>query len=210
MAELQKTRTLQRFLMASILLVGFFVPTIFAQQTRQRNPTLRRSVSFPTSPTPTTSFYPVMRAPAAQRTSPAKKPGGWVDLGNGARMRVTKDNETDTIQSELSPEVLQTLRNLKEQNPKPRYQLNPTPITGAVAQPLEDPAAEREELREIGATESKISFPPEKNIRIQALDFRNTSVQDALRSLAQLIRINLMLSPGISGNVTILFSDVTL
>jgi type II secretory pathway component GspD/PulD (secretin) len=196
--------------MTSILLVGLCLPTISAQQVRQRKPALRRSVSFPTSPTPTTSFYPVMRNTAAQRTSPAQKPGGWVDLGNGARMRLAKDSAKDTSNSELSPDVLQTLRNLKEQEPKPRYQLNPTPITGAVSQPLEGPTAEREEQQEIGATESKITFPPEKNIRIQALDFRNTSVTDALRSLAQLIRINLMLSPGITGNVTILFSDVTL
>ncbi len=48
------------------------------------------------------------------------------------------------------------------------------------------------------------------NMAIRSLDFRQTDVKDALRSLASLINLNLMLANDISGDVTVLFSDVSI
>jgi type II secretory pathway component GspD/PulD (secretin) len=185
----------------------------FGQTRRQPAPNMRRSLSFPDSPAPANSFYPVIRnSQASNRNTQARKPG-WVNLGNGARMRVAQNSIRE--KSELSPDVLETLKSLQQKEPEPAYQLSPagspSPITGVMSQSLEAPEeTQNSQQEEIGALESRINFPPEKNIRLQALDFRNTPVPDALRSLAQLIQINLMLSPGVTGNVTILFSDVSI
>ena len=132
-------------------------------------------------------------------------------MGNGARIRIS--DKSLNKETSLSPDVIETLRNLQPQTPKPAYQLSnsASPITGAQPNSLMSPSENQApEQKEVGVLESKVSFPAGKNLRIQDLDFRNTPVSDALRSLAQLIEINLMLSPSISGNVTILFSDVTL
>lgn len=204
---MQKAKTLLIVGLASIFLVGIFSLPVFAQSRAQRNPGVRSAISFPANPQSANSFYPVIRQTSFPQAAQPNQPS-WVDLGNGARIRLAEKNFKD--ENQLSPDVLATLKSLKEAEPKPRYQLG-TPITGARPQTLESPRNEpRAEQQEIGVLESRITFPADKNIRIQSLDFRNTSVTDALRSLAQLIRINLMLSPAITGNVTILFSDVTL
>jgi len=203
---MQMQSSIRKQILAGIVLVGISALPAFAQHRGN----IRGAASFPNSPQAATSFYPVMRQPVAQQRYSAPKPG-WTDMGNGARIRISDRNFSPD--SGLSPEVLATLKGLQTKEPTPRYQLapQPTPITGAVPQTLVNPDEESPiEQREIGVLESKITFPPGKNIRIQDLDFRNTSVPDALRSLAQLIEINLMLSPSIQGNVTILFSDVTL
>lgn len=169
---------------------------------------MRGAVSFPASPKAANSFYPVVRGQSRGPGAQAPKPG-WTDMGNGARIRISDKNFNED--SGLSPDVIATLKSLQPPKEEPRYQLSQGPITGAVSQNLMGPDEnEAPEQREIGVLESRITFPPGKNPRIQDLDFRNTSVPDALRSLAQLIKINLMLAPNIQGNVTILFSDVTL
>lgn len=193
-----------KHLLTGIALASLSVLPISAQS---RAP-MRGAISFPASPQAATSFYPVVRQSSQPQTHSAPRPG-WTDMGNGARIRISSKNFSP--EAGLSPDVIATLKSLETQTPKPKYQLAPPPITGAVSQSLVNPDEEKPtEQREIGILESKITFPPGKNIRIQDLDFRNTSVPDALRSLAQLIEINLMLAPNIQGNVTILFSDVTL
>jgi type II secretory pathway component GspD/PulD (secretin) len=204
---MQKPRYLRNICLTGLFLVGISVFPVFSQTRAGAPARIRGAVSFPQSPRATDSFYPVVRRPVGAQTANRNQPG-WVNLGNGARMRLSEDQNG---KNSLSPEVIETLRSLSERTPQPSYQLGTAPITGATPQGLETPAEELPpEQREIGVLESRVTFPPEKNIRIQDLDFRNTSVQDALRSLAQLIEINLMMSPGVSGNVTILFSDVTL
>jgi type II secretory pathway component GspD/PulD (secretin) len=202
---MQKNKCLQKFLIAVFLLTAMFSSAVYSQTSRRTG--FRKSISFPTHPRTNGSFYPVVRKPAAQQRTTSRKPG-WINLGNGAKMRVSAEESEQ--ENRLSPEVLQTLRSLQEKEPEKSYRLSAeeSPITGARSQGLEPPSSS--EQQEIGVSESKLHFSPEKNIRIQALDFRNTSVTDALRSLAQLININLMLSPQIQGNVTILFSDVTI
>ncbi|MFZ5949347.1 MAG: secretin N-terminal domain-containing protein, partial [Candidatus Rifleibacteriota bacterium] len=202
---LHNPETLRKCCLAAILL--FSINAIPANA--QSRAAIRGAISHPAKVNPSTSFYPVVRNPQPAPMTAAARPG-WTDMGNGARIRFSEKNFAK--ESGLSPDVLETLKSLQVQTPKPAYQLAPaTPITGAVSQSLQGPDDDAPpEQREIGVLESKITFPPGKNIRIQDLDFRNTTVQDALRSLAQLIEVNLMLSPTIAGNVTILFSDVTL
>ncbi|GAB4275465.1 MAG: hypothetical protein Kow0029_16650 [Candidatus Rifleibacteriota bacterium] len=176
---------------------------------------IRGSVSFPKSPQAPNSFYPVIRnSPTLDPVAVQPRQPGWVDLGNGARIRFSEKNfSNDSKENQLSPDVIATLRSLQERNPEPCYQLaeNTSPITGAVRNDLQPPPGTApDEQKEIGLLETRLTFPKEKNIRIKALDFRNTSVPDALRGLAQLININLMLSQGITGSVNILFSDVTI
>ncbi len=184
----------------------------------------RGAISHPAAPQTSPSFYPTMRPSQARppaANSRIAKGNSWVDLGNGARIRLPESQGDNA--NKLSPDVLETIRQLKEQEPEPRYQL--APITGAMQNTLEPPAGSLtgqsatpigataqnpDSQHEIGLQGSYLSFPASKNIRISSLDFRQTEVTDALRSLAQLININLMLSQGITGQVTILFSDVTI
>ncbi|MDD3148706.1 MAG: secretin N-terminal domain-containing protein, partial [Candidatus Riflebacteria bacterium] len=181
--------------------------------------TTRGAISHPSSPTAGNSFYPTIRAPQTQslRAGGSDAAGkSWVNLGNGARMKLPDSQDADN--NKLSPEVLETIRLLKEQSPEPRYQLAaPSPVTGNVQNSLVPPAnsaspaaSEPEGQHEIGLQSTYLTFPRDKNIRISSLDFRQTDVSDALRSLAQLISINLMLSQDINGQVTILFNDVTI
>ncbi|HMM60067.1 MAG TPA: hypothetical protein PKC25_08045, partial [Candidatus Rifleibacterium sp.] len=131
---------------------------------------------------------------------------------NGARIRLP-DNQGENT-NKLSAEVLETIRQLKEQTPEARFQMDTrSPVTGAVSQSLVPPTgrAQSDETEgDIALQGSYLTFPADKNIKISSLDFRATDVPDALRSLAQLIKINLMLSQEITGQVTILFSDVTI
>ncbi|MGM0600253.1 MAG: secretin N-terminal domain-containing protein, partial [Candidatus Rifleibacteriota bacterium] len=205
---MQRNKSLQTYLVAVFLLAAMFSSAAYSQSQQSRTTGFRKSVSFPTQPQANGSFYPVVRKPAAPKRTSSRKPG-WIDLGNGAKMKVSANKSEQ--EKKLSPDVLETLKNLKQKEPEKSYQLNSeaSPVTGALTQGLEPPAGS-EQQEEIGVSESKLHFPAGKNIRIQALDFRNTPVSDALRSLAQLIDINLMLSPQIQGNVTILFSDVTI
>lgn len=205
-----KTIKLHNLLLTGLLLSTAILQPLQAQA--QRRAPVRGAVSFPNSPQAAPSFYPVMRQSESRQSQGTKTAQpGWTDMGNGMRIRFSDRNFTQ--ETGLSPDVLATLRSLQVKEPKPAYQLGPTPppITGATPQTLMNPDSESApEQREIGVLETRITFPPGKNIRIQDLDFRDTSVADALRSLSQLIEINLMLSPGIQGTVTILFSDVTL
>jgi len=173
----------------------------------------RGAISHPREPAPANSFYPIIResGPNLNNSQASAQGPGWVNLGNGARIKLSEkqgDNE-----NRLSPDVLETIRKLKEQSPEPRYQLVPpqAPITGATPNPLLAPAeAAVSAPKKDPQLESYLKLPREKNIRITSLDFRETNVTDALRSLLQLININLMFNQGISGTVTILFSDVTI
>lgn len=95
----------------------------------------------------------------------------------------------------------------------PLYQLAPatapSPITGAQPQPLSPPSGPTVGSGEADTQGSILRLPPGANIQIRQLDFRDTDLKDALRSLATLVNINLMLNAQIAGTVTILFSDVS-
>ncbi len=212
-----------------VLITGLADSPLLAQSTagwQRLRSSARGAISHPAEPQTSPSFYPTIRPsqvrPAAANSRIAKGTN-WVDLGNGARIRLPESQGDNT--NKLSPDVLETIRQLKEQEPEPRHQL--APITGAMQNGLEPPpgsatgqpangaggsatAENQTSQQEIGLQGSYLTFPASKNIRISSLDFRQTEVTDALRSLAQLININLMLSQGITGQVTILFSDVTI
>ena len=173
----------------------------------------RGAISHPREPAPANSFYPIIResGPNLNNNQGSNQGPGWVNLGNGTRIRLPE--KQDENENRLSPDVLETIRKLKEQSPEPRYQLAPpqAPITGATPNPLLAPAeAAVSAPKKDPQLESYLKLPREKNIRITSLDFREANVTDALRSLLQLININLMFNQGISGTVTILFSDVTI
>ena len=212
-------RNLKWFYLAGIgwvLLTGM-VDNVLAQNNAWQplRGSTRGAISHPSAPAAGNAFYPTIRPPAAsmpRQEGNAARSQGWVNLGNGARIKLP-DNQGENT-NKLSAEVLETIRQLKEQTPEARFQMvPPSPVTGNVPQSLVPPtgAAQSEEGdADIGLQGSYLSFPANKNIKISSLDFRGTDVSDALRSLAQLIKINLMLSQGITGQVTILFSDVTI
>ncbi len=215
------SRSLKWFYLAGfgwVLLTGMISDNVFAQNPGAWQPlrgSTRGAISHPVTPTAGSSFYPTIRPPAASmpnREGAAAKKQGWVNLGNGARIRLPENQGENT--NKLSPEVLETIRQLKEQTPEARFQMAPpSPVTGNVSQSLVPPtesAQSEEENNDIALQGSYLTFPADKNMKIQSLDFRATPVEDALRSLAQLIKINLMLSQGLTGQVTILFSDVTI
>lgn len=214
----QRKRFLRIYLLTAALLAAQKDPSLFAQNSQAwqpLRPAVRGSISHPMNPSPSNSSYSGVRSfapPAPKKNATAARSPGWVNLGNGASMNIGSKVAED--ENKLSPEVLETIRQLKESDTTPRFQLaKPSPITGAVSNSLQSPGAttrESEEQKEIGVLESYLKFPPSKNIKINSLDFRQTNVADALRSLSQLISINLMLAQGITGQVTILFSDVTI
>ena len=200
-----------------VLLTGMVSDNIFAQNNAWQplRGSTRGAISHPLAPTAGNSFYPTIRPPAAntpRQESAAARSQGWVNLGNGARIRLP-DNQGENT-NKLSAEVLETIRQLKEQTPEARFQMDTrSPVTGAVSQSLLPPTGgpqTDDSESDIALQGSYLTFPANKNIKISSLDFRATDVQDALRSLAQLIKINLMLSQEITGQVTILFSDVTI
>ncbi len=212
-------RNLKWFYLAGIgwvLLTGT-VSSVFAQNNAWQplRGSTRGAISHPLAPSAGNSFYPTIRPPAAsmpRQEGAAAKNQGWVNLGNGARIRLPENQGENT--NKLSAEVLETIRQLKEQTPEARFQMaTPSPVTGNVANSLVPPSGSGqtdESETDIALQGSYLSFPANKNIKISSLDFRGTDVSDALRSLAQLIKINLMLSQEITGQVTILFSDVTI
>jgi len=200
-----------------VLLTGMVSDNIFAQNNAWQplRGSTRGAISHPLAPSAGNSFYPTIRPPAAsmpRQEGAAAKNQGWVNLGNGARIRLPENQGENT--NKLSAEVLETIRQLKEQTPEARFQMaTPSPVTGNVANSLVPPSGSGqtdESETDIALQGSYLSFPANKNIKISSLDFRGTDVSDALRSLAQLIKINLMLSQEITGQVTILFSDVTI
>jgi len=212
-------RNLKWFYLAGIgwvLLTGT-VSGVFAQNNAWQplRGSTRGAISHPLAPSAGNSFYPTIRPPAAsmpRQEGAAAKNQGWVNLGNGARIRLPENQGENT--NKLSAEVLETIRQLKEQTPEARFQMAPpSPVTGNVANSLVPPPGSEqtdESEMDIALQGSYLTFPANKNIKISSLDFRGTDVSDALRSLAQLIKINLMLSQEITGQVTILFSDVTI
>ncbi|MBP5470485.1 MAG: hypothetical protein J6Z11_14715, partial [Candidatus Riflebacteria bacterium] len=196
----------------------------------RNNSTNRASVSYSTQPSVETSFYPTIRQNFSDpyENSNPQQPG-WSQLGNGAIIRQgsTLSNNRTQQENKLSPEVLETIRQLKAEyaEPEERYQVaapapapasNETSLTakkpnGLIAPSTNSSYSNKNNQNGIDIQRSTISFPPNKNIRIKSLDFRQTDVADALRSLARIININLMLGSGVSGKtITVLFNDVTM
>jgi type II secretory pathway component GspD/PulD (secretin) len=217
----QNQRLLYHLLLTGLCLAGYAGAPLMGQSNpawQPLRPGVRGAISHPREPAPTPSIYPIIREPAPegrQREASNNRGPGWVDLGHGTRIKLA-DNQNNK-ENRLSPEVLETIRQLKEQPTEPRFQLQ-APITGATPNTLQSPAQAAtprnsdngSNSRDKQALDSYLRLPREKNIKITSLDFRQTSVADALRSLSHLISINLMLSQGISGEVTILFNDVTI
>ena len=192
----------------------------------------RASVSYSTQPSVETSFYPTIRQNFSDPyESNNNQQPGWAQLGNGAMIRHGSNLSNNTQQeNKLSPEVLETIRQLKAEyaEPEARYQVAAPAPTSAPNEPnitakkpnsLIAPNTDssysnksnKNNQNGIDIQRSTISFPPNKNIRIKSLDFRQTDVADALRSLARIININLMLGSGVSGKtITVLFNDVTM
>lgn len=194
----------------------------------RNNSSNRASVSYSTQPSVETSFYPTIRQNFSDpyENSNAQQPG-WAQLGNGAIIRQgsTLSNNKTQQENKLSPEVLETIRQLKAEyaEPEERYQVAaPAPVSnetnlsakkpnGLIAPNTNSSYSNKNSQTGIDIQRSTISFPPNKNIRIKSLDFRQTDVADALRSLARIININLMLGNGVSGRtITVLFNDVTM
>ena len=195
----------------------------------------RGSINYPTTPTVENSFYPTVRQSAPEFNSYGEQQSGWSDLGANTKIRSgyglssapSEDSNT------LSPEVLETIRQLKAEyaEPEPMYQMAAPAAqpaaTGSTSSPkglspkqpngLISPknsgnnSSKNQNKTTIDIEGSTLTFPPGKNIKIKSLDFRQTPVSDALRSLARIININLMLSSEIPAKtVTVLFSDVTM
>ena len=196
---------------------------------KNTNSNPRASVSYTTQPAAETSFYPTIRQNFSDpyENTGAQQPG-WSQLGNGAMIRQGNNQQNPYNQQEnkLSPEVLETIRQLKAEytEPEPRYQMAAPSEPATNISPKQSnsliPPTQSNNYSEKGnkgaqvgveIQRSSLTFPPNKNIRIKSLDFRQTDVADALRSLARIININLMLGNGVSGqSVTVLFNDVTM
>ncbi len=204
-----------------------------SRSTKQSNSnnSARASVSYSTQPAVESSFYPTIRQNFSDPyESYNNQQSEWSQLGNGAIIRQGNNLRNNTAQQEnkLSPEVLETIRQLKAEyaEPEARYQVaapasNPTPtgsnLSGKNPNSLIAPDSDilgknnKNSQTAFDIQRSSITFPPNKNIRIKSLDFRQTDVADALRSLARIININLMLGNGVSGkSITVLFNDVTM
>jgi type II secretory pathway component GspD/PulD (secretin) len=205
---------LRYILLGSVCLAGIAPAYSQSKQWQPLRSATRGAISHPREPAPNNSFYPIIResGPNLTNSQPTgKQSPGWVNLGNGARIRLPEKQQEN--ENKLSPEVLETIRQLREQTPEPRYQLLPpqAPVTGATPNSLQSPSEEEAATDpKTQQLESYLKLPRDKNIKITSLDFREAPVADALRSLLQLINVNLMLSQGITGTVTILFSDVTI
>lgn len=173
--------------------------------------TSRASISYSTTPTAENSFYPTIRESSSAY---GNQQPGWVNMNNQYTASVSSSGKDS--ENQLSPEVLETIRQLREEYPEPRYQMAPpTPVTGNVSNGLMVPSQPKDISKSaqspIDIQSSVLTFPAGKNIKIKSLDFRQTDVADALRSLARLININLMLGQGVGGQqVTVLFNDVTM
>ena len=100
-------------------------------RTNTQNNNTRASVSYSTQPTTENSFYPTIRQnfPEATYSNQNNYQTGWSELGNGAVIRQSYSQQNSNSQSEnkLSPEVLETIRQLKAEyaEPEPRYQMAP-------------------------------------------------------------------------------------
>ena len=219
MANRQKSGILRGVMLGGLCLAGLVTAPLNGQKNQAWQPlrsSTRGAISHPREPAAANSFYPIIRdsAPGLQQNTSNNQGPGWVNLGNGARIRVADKQKAVESENRLSAEVLETIRQLKEQIPERRYQLSTpqAPITGATPNTLQAPAVAPagSSPKEARVLESYLKLPRDKNIKITELDFRDTNVADALRSLSQLISVNLMLSQGIAGQVTILFSDVTI
>lgn len=185
----------------------------------------RASVSYPTQPAAETSFYPTIRSEFSEPYHNSNYQPGWSELGNGAIIRQGNNlpNSNSQQENKLSPEVLETIRQLKAEYAEPEAMYQMAPVQTQNPEPPQVPAITPKKSNSLIAPNPKntqtgkdiqrssISFPPNKNIKIKSLDFRQTDVADALRSLARIININLMLGNGVSGKtVTVLFNDVTM
>ena len=189
----------------------------------------RASVSYSNQPAAETSFYPTIRSEFTEPYPNNNYQTEWAELGNGAIIRQGNNlpNANNQQENKLSPEVLETIRQLKAEYAEPETMYQMAPVKTQNPEPHQNPAITPKKSNSLiapGADKtaksnqtgkdiqrSAISFPPNKNIKIKSLDFRQTDVADALRSLARIININLMLGNGVSGKtVTVLFNDVTM
>lgn len=169
-------------------------------------------------------FLPTVRQPSSSAPiRPASRSLGWTDMGNGAK--IFAGNRSDRIE----PAALSLIPETAADPAFPLYQAAAVtaapdapaqaapaapvaapaaPITGAPSQGLLQPSTSG--TTEAAASGNVLELPAEMNLAIRSLDFRQTDVKDALRSLASLINLNLMLANDISGEVTVLFSDVNI
>jgi len=166
------SRSLKWFYLAGIgwvLLTGMVSNDVFAQNNAWQplRGSTRGAISHPLAPTAGNSFYPTIRPPAAstpRREGSAAKSQGWVNLGNGARIKLP-DNQGENT-NKLSAEVLETIRQLKEQTPEARFQMAPpSPVTGNVANSLVPPTGteqNEESETDIALQGSYLSFPANK------------------------------------------------
>jgi type II secretory pathway component GspD/PulD (secretin) len=174
-------------------------------------------------PPPVGMVGPSMSRPSPGPTASARsfsRSMDWIDLGNGVRIRHAPPGGAPLPKPDLlSPWPIPAAPPaMKRPEMSPLFQLTPPPatstpsgpVTGAQPQgltppaPPTDPNANPEYI--LGGN---LKLPPGVDMQIRQLDFRDTALADALRSLAQLVNINLMLHSAIQGNVTILFSNIT-
>jgi len=160
---------------------------------------------------------------------------GWTEMGNGARIKVPQPSDrlsADALSlipampsdpafplyeaaaaTSAPPDLPQPAGSGFPQTGGAAAPLpgNPSPVTGAQPQGLVPPGSLPQPVsgRSEAAIASDLKLSSSMNLPIRSLDFRQTDIKDALRSLASLINLNLMLANDISGEVTVLFSDVT-
>lgn len=215
----------------------FVVPELAIARSPRRN--TRGAISHPTTVVPTNAYYsatfPSQGVSALPPTASFSQTNTncWQPIQNS----ITNNNRSvETVSSKdtqinnkgkLSPEVLQTIRELQNKKVSNTKQMAPAPvydnpekgmITGVYKQGLIAPYGastvasqnEDEKQNEVELGASYLKLPAGKNININSLDFRETPVSDALRSLASIININIMLDTNITGQVTVMFTDVTI
>lgn len=220
-----KRQTTKKLLLAlgfQLFFGNVFAP-VFAQA---RGPVpYRGAISHPTNITPSSSMSGVKANPMNHGYSSGS--GLNSPMQNWSSLNKAQNRSMDSgSESQLSPEVLQTIREIKHKYPSVRYQLDEaSPVTGNRRAGLIQPNAEHSgtinlnqtlnenlsgEDLELRPESAYLVLPKEKNIKISSLDFRETSVADALRSLSQIINVNLMLDVDISGQITVMFTEVTI
>lgn len=85
------------------------------------------------------------------------------------------------------------------------------PITGAQPQGMIAPASQATPIpMDSLALSSVLKLPEGKNRQIKQIEFREQSIREIFQILANFVELNLMISNGVDGNVTVTFHNITL
>lgn len=174
-----------------------------------------------------TNSLPTINNPVSAPSRQTSRSLDWYDLGNGAKIRVLSTKNASKL-------TTKTLESLTDDNLIPResnFQLaqtpgataaapnahpagTPSPITGAQSQSLMAPTTIKQGNGTNQTSEmnlgSVLKLPAGMNQHISSLELRELDLKDALRGLAAMAGINIMIQNEVNGTITLSFNNVYL